>query len=81
MKLYTSMFGNRHCLFNDSYRFGLDVDNDAERLYIAVYNKEDTKLIEREAYYTFGQIQSALKKKMKNLFYVSAQVRQNGNTE
>ena len=46
---------------------------DERRIYIAVYDLSNTTLLDCSVYYTYDDIESALRDKLHNLFYVTAQ--------
>lgn len=81
-KLHTSIFANRYNNYEGKYSFRLIHRKDERRIYIGVYTPEDHTLIDDTVYYTYEDIESALRNKLRNLFYVTAQQRyESDNTE
>lgn len=81
-KLHTSMFANSFNSYMGSYSFKLVHNPDEERIYIAVYTLGRHEEIDRTVYYTYRDIEAALKDKLHNLFYVKARKKRNeDNTE
>lgn len=80
-KLHTSMFATRFNTYGGKYSFRLINDRAARVLKIGVYDINTHQLIDDRAGYTYECLATVLRKKLKNLFYVSAQRRYNGFTE
>lgn len=76
-KLHTSIFANRFNTYEDRYSFRLIHKVAERRIYIGVYTIDDHKLLDDTVYYTYDDIEVALKCKLHNLFYVTAQRRNN----
>lgn len=72
-KLHSSMFASRFNTSNGKYSFKLINDKDAELLKIGVYDINTKILIDNTAGYTYECLGRILNKKLKNLFYVSAE--------
>ncbi len=73
-KLHTSMFANSFNTYLNKYSFKLIHSPDEKRIYIGVYTC-GKELLDKRVYYTYDDIQTALTKKLSNLFFVSAQRR------
>ena len=80
-KLHTSMFANKYNTYEGKYSFRLINDKRREEIRIGVYDINTHVLIDDRAGYTYESLSSILRKKLKNLFYVSAQRRYNGGHE
>ncbi len=80
-KLHTSMFATKFNTYNGQYSFKLINDKETETIRIGVYNINNHELIDDKVGYTYESLAKILKKKLKNLFYVSAERRFRGNTE
>lgn len=80
-KLHTSMFATRFNTYSGKYSFRLINDKDMRVLKIGVYDINTHKLIDDRAGYTYECLGKVLRKKLKNLFYVSAERRFSGLTE
>ncbi len=72
-KLHTSIFANRYNTYEGNLSFRLINRADERRIYIAVYDLSNTTLLDCSVYYTYDDIESALRDKLHNLFYVTAQ--------
>lgn len=71
-KLHTSIFANSFNSFMNKYSFRLINKPLEERIYIGVYTLGGGKELDCSVYYTYTDIESALSKKLHNLFYVGA---------
>ena len=81
-KLHTSIFADKFNTYEGKYSFRLLHKSDERRIYIGVYSLGGENLIDSSVYYTYDDIESALKDKLRNLFYVTAQRKYNDkNTE
>lgn len=80
-KLHTSMFATKYNTYGDKYSFKLINDKDTKKIKIGVYNINTHELIDDSAGYTYETIEKVLNKKLKNLFYISAERRNNKGTE
>ena len=74
-KLHTSIFGNRFNLYAGKYSFRLINSRVERRIYIGVYSEDGNKPEDMSVYYAYEDIEKALRKKLHDLFYVSAQRR------
>lgn len=72
-KLHTSMFATRFNTYNGRYSFKLINDRTLRVIKIGVYDINTHQLIDDRVGYTYESLDSILKKKLKNLFYVSAE--------
>jgi len=80
-KLHTSMFATRFNTYSGKYSFRLINDRDMRVLKIGVFDINTHELIDDRAGYTYECLGKVLRKKLKNLFYVSAERRFSGLTE
>lgn len=76
-KLHTSIFANSFNTFMGRYSFRLIHKPEEERIYIGVYSLGGDSLLDSTVYYTYSDINSALRDKLNNLFYVKAQRKHN----
>lgn len=74
-KLHTSMFANKANSYAGKYAFQLINDADDKCIYIAVFSVRTKKLINSTCGYTYDDLKKVLKKKLKNLFYVTAETK------
>lgn len=74
-KLHTSIFADRENTYAGKYAFKLINDRKKKCVFIAVYSLKNNKLLDSSCGYTYEDIQEVLKKKLKNLFYVSAETK------
>lgn len=70
--LHTSMFANCFNSYKGKYSFRLINDRENKRLKIGVFNIGTKELIDNSNYYDYSKIERAFLRKLKNLFYVSA---------
>lgn len=80
-KLHTSMFATRFNTYGNKYSFRLINDNSLKVIRIGVYDIKTHELIDDRAGYTYECLGEILRKKLKNLFYVSAERRYNMGSE
>ena len=78
-KLHTSIFANRYNTYEGKYSFRLIHKADERRIYIAVYTLDHQTLLDNSVYYTYDYNAVALRDKLHNLFYVTAQRRHNSD--
>lgn len=74
-KLHVSMFASKYTLAYNKYNFRLINDKENSVVRIGIYNPEDNQLIDSSVGYTYDCLDGILKKKLKNLFYVSAETK------
>lgn len=74
-KLHTSMFADKLNSFAGKYAFRLINDRKKKCIFIAVYSLRTKKLIDCSCGYLYEDLEVILKKKLKSLFYVSAQTK------
>lgn len=72
-KLHTSMFASRFNTYDGKYSFKLINDRVGKVIKIGVYHIETKELINDCVGYTYDCLGKILEKKLKNLFYVSAE--------
>lgn len=71
-KLHASMFANKQSLVYGKYNFRLINDRENEVVLVGVFNPYTDELIDSSVGYTYKCLNDILQKKLKNLFYVSA---------
>lgn len=76
-KLHTSIFANDYNTYVGRYSFRLVHKPTEERIYIGVYTLGGTEELDCTVYYSYEDIRKALTDKLHNLFYVTAQRRNN----
>lgn len=76
-KLHTSIFADKYNTYEGKYSFRLIHKEDERRIYIEVYTADDHKLLDNKVYYTYADMEKALRDKLRNLLYVTAQRRMN----
>ena len=74
-KLHTSMFANKPNSYAQKYAFQLINDKNEKCIYIAVSSLQTEKIIDCSCGYTYDDLKKVLKKKLKNLFYVTAETK------
>ncbi len=74
-RLHTSMFASRFNTYNGRLSFRLINDRVAKVLRVGVYDLATMELIDDSVGYTYECLNGKLRKKLKNLFYVSAERR------
>ncbi len=72
-KLHTSMFTSKFNTYGGKYSFKLINDRIAQVIRIGVYDIDTKELINSSVGYTYDCLRRILEKKLKNLFYVSAE--------
>ncbi len=80
-KLHTSMFASRYNTFNNKYSFRLINDNHCYVVKIGVFDLGTKQLLDDSVGYTYECLDKILKKKLKNLFYVSSERKFEDGTE
>lgn len=80
-KLHTSMFASQYNTYNNTYSFKLINDKQHSMIRIGVYDIDSKQLIDKSVGYTYECIDRILKKKLKDLFYVSAKRKFKDDTE
>lgn len=69
------MFVNKSNTYAAKYSFKLINDKIEKKIFIAVYSLKTKRLLDATCYYTYADIEKVLNKKLKNLFYVSAETK------
>lgn len=80
-KLHASMFATKYSLVYGKYNFKLINDREREAVLIGVFDPETDALIDSSVGYTYQCLETILLKKLKNLFYVSAEAKIIGQKE
>ncbi|MBR4198501.1 MAG: MvaI/BcnI restriction endonuclease family protein [Bacteroidales bacterium] len=78
-QLHTSMFANKPNNFGGKYSFQLINDRKKRCIFIAVYSLRTKKMLDCSCGYSYDALNKVLKRKLKNLFYVSAQSKKDKN--
>jgi hypothetical protein len=73
--LHTSIFANKYNSFLGKYSFRLFNNRIERKIYIYVLSLPNYNVLDSATYYTYEDIEEALKDKLHNLFYVTAQKR------
>jgi hypothetical protein len=76
-KLHTSIFANSYNSYVGKFSFKLVHKPKEERIYIGVFTLGGYEELDSTVYYTYSDIEVALKDKLNSLFYVKAQRKQN----
>lgn len=79
--LHTSMFASKYNTYKGRYSFRLINDRANRVLKIGVYDMPSMKLIDNSVGYTYGCLEKVLKRKIKNLLYVTAETERQGGVE
>lgn len=79
--LHTSMFADRGNTYMGKYSFQLCVDQKAKKILILVSDSQSGNILDKSTGYTFEEIEETLKKKLENLFYVSAKRQKSKDAE
>lgn len=74
-KLHTSMFANRANTYAGKYAFKLSNNKTKRQILISVYSLKTGKLIDKSCGYSYDDLEKVISKKLKNLFYVSAETK------
>jgi hypothetical protein len=74
-RLHTSMFASKFNTYEGKYSFRIINDRNAKVLKIGVYDINEHQLINDTVGYNYSTIETILKRKLKKLFYVSAERR------
>ena len=72
-RLHTSMFASKYNTYNGRFSFRLINDKQAKIIKIGIYSVDSKCLLDSSVGYTYSSIERILAKKLKNLFYVSAE--------
>ena len=80
-KLHTSMFASQYNTYNNIYSFKLINDKQHNMIKIGVYDINTKQLLDDTVSYTYECIDKILKRKLRDLFYVSAERKFEGDTE
>lgn len=80
-KLHTSIFASKPNTFGDKLSFQLLNNRDDRTLRVGIYNSQTSELLDKTVGYTYDCLEEILKRKLKDLFYVSAERRFEGGEE
>ncbi|MBR6456153.1 MAG: MvaI/BcnI restriction endonuclease family protein, partial [Prevotella sp.] len=79
--LHTSMFADRFNTHSGKYSFRVRNDRQLKEIRIEVYDLSTKKLLNDSCGYTYEALEKIFAKKLKNLFYVSADRKYEGDAE
>ena len=74
-KLHTSMFANKSNSYGGKYAFQLINDKKKRSVFIAVFSLKTKKIVDCSCGYTYDDLEKVMRKKLKNLFYVTAETK------
>lgn len=74
-RIHTSMFANKANNYAGKFAFQLINDKNDKCIYIAVFSLRTKKIIDRSCGYTYDDLKKVLTRKLKNLFYVTAETK------
>lgn len=80
-RLHTSLFANKFNSLNDKYAFKLINDAQNRTIRIGIFDLNTKQCINNDVGYTYDEIETNLRNKLKNLFYVSAKREFRDNNE
>lgn len=80
-RLHVSMFATKATLAYSRYNFKLINDRAGSALRIGIFEPSSNTLLDMSAGYTYDSLARALKRKLKNLFYVTAETKTIDNKE
>lgn len=80
-KLHASMFASKYTSVYNKYNFKLLNDRENSVVRIGIFDPANNQLVDSCVGYTYDCLEAILKKKLKNLFYVSAQTKTIGTQE
>ena len=80
-KLHVSMFASKYSLSYNKYNYRLINDPYRRELRIGIFDPKTNIMLDNSVGYTYDSLDKILKKKLKNLFYVSAENRYVGLKE
>lgn len=69
--LHAVVYSNKLCSIGSKYFFKLDVDENQQKVYLCVLNKE-LNLLERKVYWSFDELKEKLQCKLKYLMLIDA---------
>lgn len=80
-KLHTSFFADRYNNYCGNYSFKFIHCPEEEKIYIGIYDAISKKLLNCDVYYTYSELESALREKASKLLFVKAQRKRNEKNE
>ncbi len=75
-KIHTSMFAHKLNSYGNKYAFRLINNREDCCIYIAVYSLKTKKMLDCSCGYSYADLKKVMKKKLKNLFYVKAETKE-----
>jgi putative sterol carrier protein len=70
--LHTTIPGDKFNTFLGKYGFKLEVKEGEKRIYILIKDLKSDSLLDFECYYTFNDLNKIIKKKLKNIAFITA---------
>lgn len=80
-RLHTSIFANRRNTYENTWSFRLNNNRAAREIRIEIYHLDSQQVLDDTCGYTYDVLEKKFAKKLKNLFYVSAERRFTDGTE
>lgn len=74
-RLHTSIFANKANSYSNKFSFKLINNRNEKRIYIAVYSLKTNRLLDCSCGYSYDILKIVFERKLKNLFYVSAETK------
>ena len=79
--LHTTISASTFNTCKGKYGFKLEVDDEAERIYISIKNLENSVLESTQIYYTYENLRLSFEKKCKYIAYINAETKNENGTE
>ena len=79
--LHTTISGDKFNTFLGKYGFKLEIDEEGRRIYILIKDLKNDTLLDFECYYDFDELKKIIKKKCKNIVFVTAKIRRDEGRE
>jgi hypothetical protein len=79
--LHTTISGDKFNTFLGRYGFKLEVNEKEKRIYILIKDLKSDTLIDFECYYTFEDLKKIIEKKCRNIAFVTAKIKKEGEKE
>ena len=79
--LHTTISGNKFNTFLKKYGFKLEINEEEERIYILIKDLESGTLLDFDCYYTFEDLRKIIEKKCKNIAFITAKHKLEGDQE
>jgi hypothetical protein len=79
--IHTTISGARDNHYKENLSFKLEVDEKEKKLFLIVKNQKDGKIIDQSIYYRFDTLQPLVECKCRNIAYIEAETKTEGNVE